>query len=75
MTPTQVAQAVLLSTEYETDQVVGWYAQFLNRPVSANDAAHVQTLTQGLQTGIPEPWVIASVFGDTSQEFFNMVLP
>jgi hypothetical protein len=75
MTRLQVAQTVLLSGEHETDLVAGWFEQFLDRPVNAVDAAHVQTLAQGLQLGVPETWIVASIIGDPSQEFFNKVLP
>jgi hypothetical protein len=75
MTWAQAAQTVLLSGEYETNQVAGWYEQFLDRPVGASDAAHVQALAQALQLGVPETWVIASILGDPSQEYFSKVLP
>jgi hypothetical protein len=72
MTQTQVAQAVLLSTEYESDQVAGWYEQFLGRPPStAGDLANVQYYAQALQAGVPEAGLIAAMLGSPGQEYFN----
>jgi hypothetical protein len=76
ITRTQVAQAVLLSTECETNQVIGWYEDFLGRtPSTAGDLANVRLYAQALQEGIPEAGLIASMLGGPGQEYFNKALP
>jgi Domain of unknown function (DUF4214) len=72
MTRFQVVTAVLLSGEYETDQVTGWYQQWLARAVATPDMPYVEHLAQQLQQGVPEVVVIASILGDPQQEFYYL---
>jgi hypothetical protein len=73
ITQAQVALDILLGTEFETDQVTGWYRQFFQRPTGAADMPHIQFLVQQLQAGVPEVNVIAGLIGDQGQEFYNLV--
>ncbi len=66
-TLSQVAVAFLTSTEYRTDLVNSYYAQFLRRPA---DPAGLVAWVGQLAAGVPDQTVLANIF--CSAEGFNL---